>query len=157
MSRYLITKEGFTALEKELARIKIVLRPKIIKSISDAREHGDLKENAEYHAAKEQQAMAESKISELEGIKEHVEIIDVSLITSDDVRFGATVGLLEEDEEKKYTYKIVSPYEADVENEKIGLSSPLAKAILGKKKGDYVEFTTQRGTRNFKILSVKYV
>lgn len=157
MNKYLITKKGFITLEKELSRLTTIARPEVIKSIISAREHGDLKENVEYHAAREEQAIIEKKVSELEKIKESVEVVNISTIKSNDIRFGATVQVLEKAIDKELFYKIVSPYEADIKRREIGITSPLAKALLGKKVNDHIEFCTPHKTRYLIVLSIRYV
>ena len=157
MNKYPISKIGISALEKELEKIKRIHKPKVIEAIATARDHGDLKENAEYHAAKEQQAFLESRLSELELIKETAEVIDTSFLNSDKILFGATVELFEENEEKNYTYKILSPFESDVQKGIIGINSPLAKALLGKKVENLIEFSTPSKSKTFTVLSIKYI
>jgi transcription elongation factor GreA len=157
MNKYPISKIGISEVEKELEKIKKIHKPKVIEAIAIARDHGDLKENAEYQAAKEQQAFLESRLSELELIKETAEVIDTSSLSSDKILFGATVELFEENEEKNYTYKILSPYESDVQKGIIGINSPLARALLGKQVEHFIEFSTPSKSKTFKVLSIKYV
>jgi len=156
MEKVPMTIEGFTLLESELQRLKAVERPRIIAAISEARAHGDLSENAEYHAAKEQQGYNEAKVAELEDKLSRADVIDISKLSGDSVKFGATVQLVDEDTDEKVTYKIVGEYEADVKKAKISITSPIARALIGKKKGDSVEVTTPKGARAYEILKVGF-
>jgi len=156
MEKVPMTMEGFTLLESELQRLKVVERPRIIQAISEARAHGDLSENAEYHAAKEQQGYNEAKVAELEDKLSRADVIDVSKLGGDSVKFGATVQLVDEDTDEKVTYKIVGEYEADVKKAKISITSPIARALIGKKKGDSVEVATPKGARAYEILKVGF-
>jgi len=156
MEKVPMTIEGFTLLESELQRLKAVERPRIIAAISEARAHGDLSENAEYHAAKEQQGYNEAKVAELEDKLSRADVIDISKLSGDSVKFGATVQLVDEDTDEKATYKIVGEYEADVKKAKISITSPIARALIGKKKGDSVEVTTPKGARAYEILKVGF-
>jgi len=155
VERFPISKEGMNKLEIELNNLRFVERPNIIKSISEARAHGDLSENAEYHAAKEKQGFIEAKISELENKISRAEIIDISQVQGDQV--GASVRLLDEDDEKEIAYKLVSEYESDISKGMISITSPLAKALIGKKAYESLEFNTPRGIKYYKILSVDYI
>ena len=157
VERFPISKEGMNKLEIELNNLRFVERPNIIKSISEARAHGDLSENAEYHAAKEKQGFIEAKISELENKISRAEIIDISQVQGDQVKYGASVRLLDEDDEKEIAYKLVSEYESDISKGMISITSPLAKALIGKKVSESLEFNTPKGTRYYKILSVDYI
>lgn len=157
MNKYPISKKGICEVEKELHNINKIHKPKIIEAIATARDHGDLKENAEYHAAKEQQAFLEGRIADLELIKETAEVIDIQSLSSNKIIFGATVELFEENEGKNYTYKILSPYESDIQNGIIGINSPLARSMLGKEIGHYIEFSTPSKSKIFKVLSIKYI
>jgi len=157
VERFPISKEGMNKLEIELNNLRFVERPNIIKSISEARAHGDLSENAEYHAAKEKQGFIEAKISELEDKISRAEIIDISQVRGEQVKYGASIRLLDEDTEKEITYKIVSEYEADVSKGMISITSPLSKALIGKKVNESLEFNTPKGIRSYKILSVDYI
>ena len=149
MDKFPLTKEGFTALEQELKNLKGVERPNIIAAIAEARSHGDLSENAEYSAAKEKQSFIEAVIS-------RAQVIDPSLNKGDIVRFGAVVLVVDEDTDKESKYQIVGDYEADIEKNKISLSSPLAKALIGKEVGDVAEYTAPGGKKSFEILEVIY-
>ena len=156
MEKVPMTIEGFSLLETELQRLKAVERPRIISAISEARAHGDLSENAEYHAAKEQQGYNEAKVAELEDKLSRADVIDISKLGGDSVKFGATVKLVDEDTEDEVSYKIVGEYEADVKKGKISITSPIARALIGKKKGDSVEVTTPKGARAYAILKVAF-
>ena len=156
MEKVPMTIEGFSLLETELQRLKAVERPRIISAISEARAHGDLSENAEYHAAKEQQGYNEAKVAELEDKLSRADVIDISKLGGDSVKFGATVKLVDEDTEDEVSYKIVGEYEADVKKGKISITSPIARALIGKKKGDSVEVTTPMGARAYAILKVAF-
>ncbi len=151
-----MTAEGLAKLEEELRLLKSEERPAIIRAIAEARAHGDLSENAEYHAARERQSFIEGRISELESIIPSVEVIDTSRMTGDQVRFGARVTILDEETEKEQTYRIVGQYEADMKTNSISLSSPLAKALMGKKVGDSVEVPAPGGSRAVEITQVNF-
>lgn len=156
MEKIPMTAGGFESLETELRHLKSVERPAIIKAISTAREHGDLSENAEYHAAKERQSFIESRVMELEDKISRAHVIDVSKLSGKDVKFGATVKLLDEDTEDKITYQIVGEIEADVKAGRISITSPLGRALIGKKTGDTIEVNTPGGGKSYEILSVKF-
>ncbi len=156
MDKFPLTKEGFNALEQELKNLKGVERPNIIAAIAEARSHGDLSENAEYSAAKEKQSFIEGRIQELEAVISRAQVIDTSLNKGDIVRFGAFVLVVDEDTDKECKYQIVGDYEADIEKNKISLSSPLAKALIGKEVGDVAEYMAPGGKKSFEILEVKY-
>ena len=156
MDKFPLTKEGFTALEQELKNLKGVERPNIIAAIAEARSHGDLSENAEYSAAKEKQSFIEGRIQELEAVISRAQVIDPSLNKGVIVRFGAVVLVVDEDTDKESKYQIVGDYEADIEKNKISLSSPLAKALIGKEVGDVAEYTAPGGKKSFEILEVIY-
>ncbi len=156
MDKFPLTKEGFTALEQELKNLKSVERPNIIAAIAEARSHGDLSENAEYSAAKEKQSFIEGRIQELEAVISRAQVIDPSLNKGDIVRFGAVVLVVDEDTDKESKYQIVGDYEADIEKNKISLSSPLAKALIGKEVGDVAEYMAPGGKKSFEILKVIY-
>lgn len=151
-----MTAAGYTRMEAELKNLKSVERPAVIKAISEARAHGDLSENAEYHAAKEKQSFIEGRIQELEAAVSRADVIDVKSLKSDTVKFGATVTLVDEDTEEESTYQIVGEYEADLKARKISLTSPLARALIGKHKGDSVEVTTPGGAKSYEITGIKY-
>lgn len=152
-----MTAGGHAALEAELRRRQSEDRPNIIQAISEARAHGDLSENAEYHAAKEQQSLNEGRIAELEDILSRAEVIDVSKLSGDTVKFGATIKLVDEDTDEEKTYQIVGDQEADVKAGKISISSPISRALIGKSEGDSVEVSAPGGSKSYEILSIKYV
>ena len=156
MEKVPMTIEGFKKLEAELHRLKVEERPRIIQQIADAREHGDLSENAEYHAAKEAQGLNEAKVAEIEDKIGRAEVIDTSKLSGNKVKFGATVTLEDEDSGDKVKYKIVGEDEADVRDGKISITSPIARALIGKVKGDSAEVTTPKGTRSYEILKIEY-
>lgn len=157
MSRAPITKSGSERLRAELERLKSVDRPRIIAAIAEARAHGDLKENAEYHAAREQQSFAEGRIGELEGALSTAEVIDVTRLNAGSkVVFGATVELAEEDTGEGVTYQIVGDLEADIKKRLIAVSSPIARAMIGKSEGDSFEFTAPNGVKHYEIITVRY-
>ena len=157
MEKVPMTAAGYARLDDELKRLKNVERPAVIQAIAEARAHGDLSENAEYHAAKERQGWIEGQIIELEDKFTRAEVIDVAKLDGDTVKFGATVTLIDEDTEQKKTWQIVGDYEADVKSGKISISSPIARAIIGKKKGDSVEVTAPGGARTYEIGKVQFV
>ena len=156
MDKYPLTKDGFAALEAELKNLKGVERPNIIAAIAEARSHGDLSENAEYSAAKEKQSFIEGRIQELEVVISRAQVIDPSQVQGDVIRFGATVVLADENTDEEKTYQIVGDYEADIEKNKISLSSPLAKALIGKEAGDEVNYMAPGGKKSFEIVDVIY-
>jgi transcription elongation factor greA len=157
MEKFPLTKQGFLALEEELKNLKGVERPNIIAAIAEARSHGDLSENAEYSAAKEKQSFIEGRIQDLEAVLSRAQVIDVSGTKSDVIRFGATVLVADEDTDDEKRYQIVGDYEADIEKNKISLSSPLAKALIGKEVGDTAEYVAPGGKKSFEILEIKYI
>src|SRR6187549_1922120 len=157
MDKIPMTPTGHAALTEEYRRRTAVDRPAIIAAISEARAHGDLSENAEYHAAKEQQSLNEGRIQELESLLALAEIIDVSKISGTTVKFGATVKIVDEDTEKKVTYAIVGDAEADASKGRISISSPIARAMIGKSKGDSFEVISPGGSKSYEILELKYV
>jgi transcription elongation factor GreA len=156
MEKVPMTIEGFKKLEEELHRLKSVERPRIIQQISDAREHGDLSENAEYHAAKEAQGLNEARVAEVEDKLSRAEVIDITKLSGDTVKFGATVTLEDEDSGEKVKYKIVGDTEANVREGKVSISSPIARALIGKSKGDSAEVTTPKGSRSYEILKIEF-
>src|SRR3990172_4094875 len=149
MDKVPMTVEGYKKLETELHRLKVEERPRIIQQIADAREHGDLAENAEYHSAKEAQGLNEAKVADLEDKLSRAEVIDTSKLSGDTVKFGATVTLEDEDTGDKVKYKIVGDLEANVKEGRISISSPISRALIGKSKGDSAEVTTPRGSRSY--------
>lgn len=156
MDKYPMTSAGHTALEEELKRLKSVERPRIIQAIAEARAHGDLSENAEYHAAKEQQGMNEARINELEDKIARADVIDVSKLSGSTVKFGASVTVVDEDTEEEHVYQIVGDMEADVSKGRISISSPISRALIGKEEGDSVEVNTPGGGKSYEILKVEY-
>jgi len=151
-----MTAPGLQRLEDELRNLKSVERPAIIVAIAEARSHGDLSENAEYHAARERQSFIEGRIEELESVIGAVEVIDPKSLSGDSVKFGAHVSLVDEETDRESNYQIVGVYEADIKQGLLSVSSPLAKALIGKKIGDTVAVPAPGGDRSYEILSVKY-
>ena len=156
MDKIPMTAAGHTALEAELKHRASSERPRIIAAIAEARSHGDLSENAEYHAAKEQQSLNEGRIAELESMIARAEIIDVSKLTGDTITFGATVKLVDEDTEEEKVYQIVGEAESDVKAGRVSIGSPIARALVGKKVGDTVEVATPGGGKSYEVLSVRF-
>ena len=156
MERVPMTMAGYKSLEEELQRLKAEERPRIIAAISEARAHGDLSENTEYHAAKEQQGLNEARVAELEDKIGRAEVNDTSKLSGDTIKFGATVSLEDEDTGDKVKYTIVGDLEGDLRNGKISISSPIARALIGKTKGETVEVTTPKGSRSFEVLKVEW-
>lgn len=156
MDKIPMTAAGYTALETELKQRQQVERPRIIQQITDARTHGDLSENAEYHAAKEAQSHNEGRIAELEDKLARAEVIDVSKLSGDTIKFGATVTLVDEDTDEKKVWQIVGEPEADAKAGRISITSPLARALVGKKKGASVEVVTPGGAKAFEVLKVEW-
>jgi transcription elongation factor GreA len=157
MERIPMTAGGYKALEDEINQLKNVERHEIIKLIAEARAHGDLSENAEYHAAKERQAFIEGRVIELEDKLGRADVIDVSKLSGSNVMFGATVTLVDEDTDEERKYQIVGDHEADAKNGRISVSSPIARALIGKTKGDTVEVAAPGGARSYEILKVQFV
>ena len=156
MERFPITADGASRMQDELRNLKAVDRPAIIKAIAAAREHGDLSENAEYHAAREQQSFIEGRIMELEDKTSRMDIIDVKALKGKQVKFGATVTVADEDTDEKSTFQIVGEYEADPGNGRISVTSPIARALIGKSAGDSAEVNTPRGHKDYEIIKVGY-
>lgn len=155
MDKIPLTRAGFNKLDAELKHLKSVERPAIIRAISDAREHGDLSENAEYHSAKEKQSFIEGRVKELEGAISLANVIDVSKL-SGTVKFGAHVTLVDEATDKETTYQIVGEYEADIEQGRLNMKSPIARALIGKDEGDSVEVRTPGGVKSYEILTIVF-
>ncbi len=155
MEKIPMTRRGHEALDEELKALKTVERPAVIRAISEAREHGDLSENAEYHAAREKQSFIEGRIKELEGVLALAEVIDPARLAGP-IKFGATVTIEDEDSGEARTYQIVGEPEADLEKGRLNVRSPLARALIGKDEGDSVEVTTPGGRRGYEIISVRY-
>ena len=151
-----MTGEGYNALDEELRRLKSIERPSVIAAISEARSHGDLSENAEYHAAKERQGWIEGRIAEIEDKISRAQVIDVSKLSGAQVKFGATVTVVDEDTEDEASYQIVGEHEADVKRGRLSLTSPLARGMIGKGTGDVVEVATPGGSKSYEILKVEW-
>jgi transcription elongation factor GreA len=157
MEKVPMTGEGYQALDEELKRLKTLERPTVIAAIAEARLHGDLSENAEYHAAKDRQGWIEGRIAEIEDKIARAQIIDVSKLSGDQVKFGATVSVVDEDTEESARYQIVGEHEADVRSGKISIASPIARAMIGKETGDVVEVNTPGGVKAYEILKIEWV
>lgn len=155
MEKILLTRAGFDQLDEELRQLRGVERPSVIRAIAEAREHGDLSENAEYHAAREKQSFIEGRIKELEAIIGRAEVIDPAKL-SGSIKFGATVRLVDEDTDEEKTYQIVGEHEADLERGLLNIRSPLARALIGKDEGDSVEVVTPGGGKSYEILTIRY-
>ena len=151
-----MTADGFQRLEEELRHLKMNERPAVIRAIAEAREHGDLSENAEYHAARERQSLIEGRVGELEDKISRAEIIDVSKLSGKQIKFGATITVVDEDTDEKNSYQIVGPDEADIREKRLSITSPLARAVIGKKVGDTVEVTTPNGSKSYEIVKVAF-
>tara|TARA_Y100001970_G_scaffold285023_1_gene403669 strand:+ start:2145 stop:2618 length:474 start_codon:yes stop_codon:yes gene_type:complete len=157
MNKIPMTSSGYKLLQNELKKLINEDRPNIIAAIAEARSHGDLSENAEYQYAKEQQSIIEGKIQELESTTALAEIIDVSKLSGNEIKFGATIEIIDEDTQKKSSYQIVGEYESDIENKKLSINSPLARGLIGKTKDDIVEINSPKGIKSYTILSVKFI
>ena len=157
MEKVPMTGEGYQALDDELKRLKSIERPSVIAAISEARAHGDLSENAEYHAAKERQGWIEGRIAEIEDKMARAQVIDISKLSGAQIKFGATVSVVDEDTEEEARYKIVGEHEADVKSGKISVTSPLARGMIGKEVGDVVEINTPGGVKAYEILRLEWV
>jgi transcription elongation factor GreA len=156
MNKVPITADGYNRLQEELKRLKSIERPAIIKQIAEAREHGDLSENAEYHAARERQGFIEGRVMELEDKIARAEVIDVAKLSGKSVKFGATVKLADEETDEEQTFQIVGEDEADVGQGLLSITSPLARALIGKTVGDSVEVSTPRGAKSYEVVTVKF-
>ncbi|MFZ4124456.1 MAG: transcription elongation factor GreA [Rickettsiales bacterium] len=156
MEKIPMTELGFARLEKELKELKTVQRPAVIEAISEARAHGDLSENAEYHAAKEKQSFIEGRIMELTAILSRAEVIDVTEHAAEHIKFGATVTVIDEETEEEITYQIVGDYEADITRGLISNTAPIGRALIGKKAGTSIEVNTPKGVRFYEVLKVVY-
>ncbi len=152
-----MTAEGYHALDEELKRLKTVERPAVIAAIGEARLHGDLSENAEYHAAKDRQGWIEGQIAEIEDKMARAQVIDVSKLSGAQVKFGATVSVIDEDTEEKARYQIVGEHEADVKQGRVSITSPIARAMIGKESGETVEVNTPNGVKAYEITKVEWV
>jgi transcription elongation factor GreA len=157
MDKVPMTRAGYEALAAELKTLKEKERPEIIQAIAEARAHGDLSENAEYHSAKDRQGLIEARIKEVESLISRADVIDPAKMTGNTIRFGATVVLVDEDTEEERTYQIVGESEADIGAGRLNMRSPLARALIGKEEGDSVEVTAPGGARSYEVLSVRYV
>jgi len=151
-----MTVEGFSRLEEELKHLKAVERPAVIRAIAEAREHGDLSENAEYHAARERQSFIEGRVAELEDKISRAEVIDVHKLSGKHVMFGATVTLVDEDTDEKAAYQIVGQDESDIKTKRLSITSPLARALIGKQVGETVEVSTPGGSKSYEIVKVQF-
>jgi transcription elongation factor GreA len=151
-----MTSEGYQRLEEELRHLKLTERPAVIRAIAEARDHGDLSENAEYHAARDRQSFIEGRVAELEDKIARAEVIDVSKLSGKQVMFGATITVVDEDTEERTSYQIVGPDEADVKAKRLSITSPLARAVIGKRVGDTVEVTTPNGSKSYEIVRVAF-
>ena len=156
MEKVPMTPAGHESLQREIKRLKSVERPRIIQAISEARKHGDLSENAEYHAAKEQQSLNEARVAELEDKLSRAEVIDISKLSGDTIKFGAIVELVDEDTDEEVTYQIVGELEANASDGLISVTSPIARALMGKGVGDSVEVATPGGGKSYEVLGVSY-
>jgi transcription elongation factor GreA len=156
MEKIPMTPGGLVNLENELRNLKQVERPAVIRAIAEAREHGDLSENAEYHAARERQSFIEGRVTELEDIISRAQVIDVSLLSGSTVRFGATVTLADEDSDDESIYQIVGQHEADISAGRLSVHSPLARALIGKNVGDSVEVSSPGGSRSYEVVNVRF-
>lgn len=156
MDRIPMTTDGFETAQQELQRLKSQERPRIIQAIAEARAHGDLSENAEYHAAKEQQGLNEARVAELEDKLSRADVVEPKELSGKTIKFGATVSLIDEDTDEKVKYKIVGDMEANVREGKISISSPIGRALIGKSKGDSAEVTTPKGARSYEIMKIEW-
>ena len=156
MDKIPMTEDGQKRLIEELKILKTIERPLIVKAIADARSNGDLSENAEYHAAREKQSFIEGRVAEIEDIISKAEIIDVTLLSGSVVKFGASVTIINLEDKKESKYQLVGEFEADIESKKISVTSPIARALIGKKKGDYIEVSTPKGITSYEIKSVRF-
>ena len=157
MNKIPMTEAGYKQLQEELKKLTSEDRPNIIAAIAEARGHGDLSENAEYQYAKEQQSLIEGRIADLEASISRAEVIDIKNISGQDIKFGATVEIEDDDTGKQQTYQIVGEYESDIENKKLSINSPLARGLIGKLKDDSVEINSPKGIKSYTIISVKYI
>ncbi len=157
MSKFPMTARGFAQLEEELKRLKTEERPAISRALEEARAHGDLSENAEYHAAKERQAFVETRVADLEDKVSRAQVIDASKLSGGTVKFGATVTLIDDDTESEMHFQIVGEDESDVKQKRLSIASPLARALIGKEVGDEVEVTTPGGHKLYELIKIKFV
>lgn len=157
MEKVPMTAAGYSRLQEELKHLKSVERPAVIRAIAEAREHGDLSENAEYHAARERQSFMEGRVMELEDRISRAEVIDVSALSGDSVKFGATVKLADEDTDEEATYQIVGQDESDIKAGRLSVTAPLARGLIGKTVGDVVEVTTPNGSKSYEVMDIQFV
>ena len=157
MEKVPMTADGYTRLQEELKHLKTVERPTVIRAIAEAREHGDLSENAEYHAARERQSFIEGRVLELEDRISRAEVIDVTALSGDSVKFGATVKLADEDTDEEATYQIVGQDESDIKAGRLSVTAPLARGLIGKSVGDVVEVTTPNGSKSYEVMDIQFV
>jgi transcription elongation factor GreA len=157
MQKNPMTADGFSQLEEELKRLKSEERPAIRRALEEARAHGDISENAEYHAAKERQAFIESRVAELEDTISRAQVIDASQLSGDTVKFGATVTLIDEDIDEELKFQIVGENEGDVKKHRLSIKSPLARALIGKEVGDEVDVTTPGGFKTYELIKIEYI
>ena len=157
MNKIPMTSSGYENLQEELKKLINEDRPNIIAAIAEARSHGDLSENAEYQYAKEQQSLIEGKILDLESATALAEIIDVKKLSGNEIKFGATIVIIDDDSNEKSTYQIVGEYESDIKNKRLSINSPLARGLIGKTKDDVVEINSPKGIKSYTILSVKFI
>lgn len=156
MEKVPMTAVGYKRLQDELRHLKLVERPAVIKAIAEAREHGDLSENAEYHAARERQSFIEGRVLELEDKISRADVIDVAKLSGGTIKFGATVTVADEDTDEEITYQIVGQDESDIKNGLLSITSPLARALIGKSEGDNVEVTTPNGSKSYEVVGVDF-
>ena len=157
MEKVPMTADGYTRLQEELKHLKTVERPTVIRAIAEAREHGDLSENAEYHAARERQSFIEGRVLELEDRISRADVIDVTALSGDSVKFGATVKLADEDTDEEATYQIVGQDESDIKAGRLSVTAPLARGLIGKSVGDVVEVTTPNGSKSYEVMDIRFV
>ncbi len=157
MEKVPMTADGYTRLQEELKHLKTVERPTVIRAIAEAREHGDLSENAEYHAARERQSFIEGRVLELEDRISRADVIDVTALSGDSVKFGATVKLADEDTDEEATYQIVGQDESDIKAGRLSVTAPLARGLIGKSVGDVVEVTTPNGSKSYEVMDIQFV
>jgi transcription elongation factor GreA len=157
MEKVPMTAEGYQALDEDLKRLKTIERPSVIAAIAEAREHGDLSENAEYHAAKERQGWIEGQIADIEDRMSRAQVIDVAKLSGSQVKFGATVSVVDEDTEEEARYQIVGEHEADVRKGRVSITSPIARAMIGKESGEVVEVSTPGGVKAYEIRKVEWI
>lgn len=157
MEKVPMTASGYSRLQEELKHLKTVERPTVIRAIAEAREHGDLSENAEYHAARERQSFIEGRVLELADRISRAEVIDVQALSGDSVKFGATVKLADEDTEEEATYQIVGQDESDIKAGRLSVTAPLARGLIGKTVGEVVEVTTPNGSKSYEVMDIQFV